>query len=579
MATVNHVRVNNYPLGLVQTKGFECFWKLTRALKKTGWKFKASSNGTTKVSNGDPAADQWGGGVTSNAGAAAASIAAPTRGRATVTGLTGIVAADKGRFLLISGATTSANNNQHQIEEVLSSTSVRIDARQFAVASDASNGALTWSILDPLGDLYSTVTATLDASIAWWCAQGPSVLKIPVTVAASGTFQVGENLVQASTGAEGELLGYTYYRDTGWLVVAPRLRGTGTGVWGWDTGNVVTGGDSAATVTQNGTAIDYVYEVVFIKPTANTTMQILVTQAATVGTEATELFSFNATQSGCTATVHPGGGGTGNTFGAHAWVMWGTNTTAGNGSLVAANTSTFLFLNSQYVCVDAIPEQNYSADGSWNLFILTTQATTTAPVGGILYGFNRLDNIEEGELSPYVTINPGGTKTLYGNSRTTAGTLTTVAGQTDICRLPLSALVGTTRVFFNGWRARGIGTLVNGSVPEHFTDFELGALDSIFVGNNPAFELARSQTPAIRMASSASPYAKTRELITLYSARAAVSGTSHVAKGSLRWLYWVSGDQVTDVYGTDPAWTQLSSHNLGAMVVGPSDGAAWALSQ
>ena len=304
------------------------------------------------------------------------------------------------------------------------------------------------------------------------------------------------------------------------------------------------------------------------------------TQAATVGTEATELFSFNATQTGCTATVHPGGGGTGNAFGAHAWVMWGTSMTAGNGSLVAACGSAFLFLNSQYICVDAIPEQNYSADGSWNLFILSTTGTTIAPVGGLLYGFNRLDNIEDGELSPYVTINPGGTKTLYVNSRGSAGTaVAAVAGQNDTCRLPLSAITATTRVFFNGWRARGIGTLVNGSVLEHFTDFELGALDSIWLSSATAFELARIQTPAIRMASSASPYAKTRELITLYSARAAASGTSHVAKGSLRWLYWVSGDQVTDVYGTDPAWTQLSSHNLGAMVVGPSDGAAWALSQ
>jgi hypothetical protein len=572
MATTNHVRVSNYSLGLVQTKGFEAFWKLTRTLKKAGWKFKASSNGTTKISNGDPAADNWGSGVTSNAGASAASIATPTRGRATVTGLTGIVAADKGRFLAITGAATGANNNQHQIEEVLSSTSVRIDARQFAVASDANNGSLVWTIKDPLGDLYSTVTAALDGNIAWWCAQGPSVLYIPITSASSGTFQVGENLVQSSTGAEGELLGYTFYNGVGWLTVAPRLRGTGTGVWGWDTANVITGGDSAATVTQVGTAVDYVYEVVFIKPAANTTIQILMTQAATVGSEATELFSYCATQSGATATVHPGGGGTGNAFGAHAWVMWGTNTTAGNGSLVAANTSTFLLLSSQYVCVDALPEQNYSADGSWNIFFLTTTATNISPVGGILYGFNRLDNIEDGELSPYVTIHPGGTKTLYTFSRTSAGTLTTLAGQTDMCRMPLNNNVVTTISFLGGWRARAV--IQEGTAREYYTEMEVSSSFSPRLGT---YVQAVSTTPAIRQASSASPYAKTREPVFVVS-KGSTSVLPLTVKGSFRWLYLVSGDQVTDVYGTDPAWTQLSSNNTGAMVVGPTDAAAWLLS-
>jgi hypothetical protein len=328
-----------------------------------------------------------------------------------------------------------------------------------------------------------------------------------------------------------------------------------------------------------GVAVDYVHEVVFIKPVASTTIQILVVQAATVGTEAAELFSFCATQSGCTATVHPGGGGTGNAFGAHAWVMWGTGTTAGNGSLVAANTSSFFFLNAQYVCVDAIPEQGYSADGTWNLFILATASTTTTPVGGLIYGFNVLDSLEDGELSPYVTINPGGTKALYSNTRTSAGTLTTISGQTDVCRLPLSGVTTNARTFFNGWRGRGIPGLFAGAVIEAFVEFELAALDSIYLTGATPFELARAATPAMRMASSASPYAKTREPIWLYSAKITSLGTVYTAKGTIRWLYWVSGDQVTDVYGTDPAWTQLSSHNLGAMVVGPTDAAPWALSQ
>ena len=86
-----------------------------------------------KVTNADPGLDPWGAGIVTNAGAAAASVAAPVRGRALVTGLSGIVAADKGRFLVLSGSVPAANNHHHQIEEVVDATSVRIDARTFSV--------------------------------------------------------------------------------------------------------------------------------------------------------------------------------------------------------------------------------------------------------------------------------------------------------------------------------------------------------------------------------------------------------------------------------------------------------------
>jgi hypothetical protein len=569
MATTNHVRVSNYSLGLVQTKGFEAFWKLTRALKKAGWKFKASSNGTTKVSNSNPASDNWGSGVTSNAGAAAASITVVSQGRATITGLTGIVATDKGRFLLISGAATGANNNQHQIEEVISSTSVRIDARNFAVAIDANNGSLTWSIVDPTTETYPNALST---AIAWWCGQGPSIIRIPFTSAASTSFIKGENIIQSTTLAEGELLGYTFSNGVGYLNVAPRVRGSGGEPQGWATANVVTGSLSGATLTQVGTALEYVYEVVIVKPTGATSVaQVLFGQFETVA-ESAELFSFCATQTGATATVHPGGGGTGNAFGAHAWVMWGTSSVSGAGNLVAANTSTFLLLNAQYVCVDAIPEQNYSADGSWNLFIPSTTSVSTTPVGGLLYGFNMLDNIEEGEISPYVTINPGGTVSLYTRARTNAGTITTIAGHTDMCRLPLCNITGITRTFFMGWRGRGV--LYNFRAQEYFTEMEACAAYS---PSFAAYEQARVTTPTYRMLSTASPYAKTREPIAIVSAGDS-STLPFSVKGTLRWLYWINGDQVTDIYGTDPAWTQLSSNPTGAMVVGPTDGTAWSLS-
>jgi hypothetical protein len=545
-------------------------------MKKAGWKFKASSDGTTKISSADPAADQWGAGTVSNAGASAASIAAPTQGRATVTGLTGIVAADKGRFLLISGAATGANNNQHQIEEVLSATSVRIDARNFAVASDANNGTLTWSVRDPLGNTFLN-TAFNSNTIAWWCAQGPSVLKIPITAASVGNFIKGENVVQSTTLAEGEVLGYTYYNNTGWLVIAPRVRGSGGGVYGWATANTITGGRSGATVSQSGTALDYVWEVVFAKPANQTTIQILVGQFNTVADSA-ELFSFCATQAGCTATVHPGGGGTGNAFGAHAWVVWGTNSTPTFGSTIqASNAGGFIlnFLNAHVICVDALPEQNYTADGSWSLFYSGEESVQGyACLGGYAYGLHRLNDIEDGEISPYVSVTPGTAKTLYGNARTSGGVTSSsnIGGVTRWGWFSWDTSMSTTHVMFAGWRGRGLTT-------EIFVEFEPATL--AFTQSAFTHILNGTVTQSPRMGATANPITKTKERIWLVNTTAPYN----MVKGSFRWMYFVMGDQYTDTYGTDPGWIQLcttgtyvpvqSANNPAAVVLGPYDGTPW----
>jgi len=567
MATVNNVRLSNLALTQSLTVAFRGFYELTRAMKKAGWKFKASSNGTTKVSSADPAADQWGAGVTLNTGGSVASIATPVNGRATITGLTGIVAADKGRFLLISGATTGANNNQHQIEEIISSTSVKIDARNFAVASDASNGALTWVIKDPLGDTFNN-TSFNPNTIAWWCAQGPSILKIPITAASVGSFTKGENVVQSTTLAEGELLGYTYYNGTGWLVIAPRVRGSGGGVYGWATGNTVTGGRSGATVSQNGTALDYVWEVVFAKPANQTTIQILVGQFNTVADSA-ELFSFCATQAGCTATVHPGGGGTGNAFGTHAWVMWGTNSTPTFGVAIADDSSANMYLsNANVICVDALPEQNYTADGSWTLYLfgnITTANGAGIVVGGILYGLHRLNDIEDGEVSPYVSVVPPGVKTLFANNRTSGGTQLNAAASQYYFNLRGMDSFGAN-VYFAGWRGRGLST-------EAFVEFDTAILAFTQTAINYVQDHVTSKTA--RLISTANLLVKSRERIWL----ANPSTPYNIVKGSFKWLYWVSGDQVTDTYSVDPGWVQLGTGDNNSqgstLVLGPYDGTPW----
>lgn len=68
-----------------------------------------------------------------------------TSGFATLTGLTGMSTDDVMRYLTISGAATSSNNGTFQIAAVLSNSSVII-ANPSAVAADANNGAIAWSV-------------------------------------------------------------------------------------------------------------------------------------------------------------------------------------------------------------------------------------------------------------------------------------------------------------------------------------------------------------------------------------------------------------------------------------------------
>jgi len=545
MATTNNVRLNNLAAGDAAIV-YSWWWNLTRSMKKAGWKFKASSNGTTKVSNADPAADQFGNGTVSNTGAAAASITAIANGRATVTGLTGIVAADKGRFLTITGASSAANNNHHQIEEILSTTSVRIDARTFTVvAPDASNGALTWTIRDPLGDLYSSFSAQ-QTTVAWWCAQGPSILRIPITSASVGSFIRGENITQSTTGAQGEFIGYIFSAGAGYLVVAPRLRGSGTGVHGWQTSFAVTGGSSAATVTQVGTAIDYVYEMVFAKTAANTAFQLLVGQFDTVADSA-ELFSFCATQTGCTAAIHPGGGGTGNAFGTKAWVVWGTGTAPGSG---VAMSGTGTFHRGHTICVDALSEAGYTADGSWSLIYSAATAGTNPP-GFFVYGLHKLNDTEDGDLSPYASL----AATTPTGLRTNAGAAS--ATNSDWHQ---SSIAGV-----NGWRRRGLSS--DSFVYLYAAYLFSAALAQSVISFNP--------TDAYRVSTGTDTTARIREPIWLIH----IGTGAKFLKGTLKWVYWFSGEQVTEVYGTDPAWVQIGTGTSTAApaVIGPSDGTAWVL--
>lgn len=558
MATQNHVVVPNFaPLTPTGGALFNQIWKLSRALKKAGWKYLASYDGT-KDTSADPALDRWGAGTVSNAGAMSAVIASPTRGRATVTGLSGIVASDKGRFLKISGSSTGANNHYHQIEEVLSSSSVRIDARTFGVAADV--GPLTWDIRDPLGDSYP---GTLTTAYGWILMRGPSMLKIPITAVPTPggtglTFVRGENVVQATTGAEGELVGFVHDGvSTGYLVISPRLRGTGTGVYGWDSGNNIVGDISGATVSQSAATVEYRHELVLGKWNTDATRGVIWLGCWDPVGEAADMLSAMAKLSA--ATTSPPGGNS--DFPTYAWVVWGSSAAIAGAQQWVYSTSSDANGNAQIMCADCIEEENWSADGSWTIAMATLSGSTASQCTAgdhIGFSFQRCDDSEDGDLEPYITI-ASDTTDQYAASRIANGAVNSTVYNLFSTSSNYFATTGNSCL--RGWRGRGSA----GDSASMFAGFVAAVLRSldgstwgVVIEKNPAW-IDRQRTALVPT--------KVREPLWVISDAA---NAYKMRKGTPRWFGLVQGGESGDTYDSKK-WIQLSS-KAAPFVAGPWDG-------
>jgi hypothetical protein len=159
-------------------------WRLSRAMKAAGWVTLSSSDGTTKDTTATYAGDKWNGTIGTGNTGAVASITTVVGGVATLTGLTGFSTTTAGqRWITITGAASGGNNGTFKILSFISATSVTI-LNTAAVASDANNGAISWTERIPLSDTY-----TIGAS-AWINMQGPSVLRIPISTIAQDGYQV-----------------------------------------------------------------------------------------------------------------------------------------------------------------------------------------------------------------------------------------------------------------------------------------------------------------------------------------------------------------------------------------------------
>jgi hypothetical protein len=333
-----------------------------------------------------------------------------------------------------------------------------------AVASDANVGTIAW------GE-YSQITTAYNAMSngAWLLLEGPSTLKIPFTAAPVGTFIRGENVVQTTTGAEGEIMGVTYEPSTGagMLVIAPRVQGTGIHAEGWQQNGTntyaITGAKSAATVNPNGTILIFCREVVWQRG-SNLFDGTIYYQCTESANEATSRFSYLTNNgSGCTNTIAPGEGGTNNGFpGATTgtYVVLGTAGSVGHclrtwNRTAYANTNNLS--NSQNFVANCIDKQNTSQDGSW--FVAQGQPADTVISAGYQPFLMRLDNGEEGDLEPYAFFAAEGT--AYGGIRTYNAARTS-GNNSFNSNLNASVFMqgGTSAVIetINTWRRRGYAT-------------------------------------------------------------------------------------------------------------------------
>jgi len=433
-------------------------WKLSRCMKKAGWTYKASGDGTSKDTTGTPANDLWGGNA------------------------------------------------------------------------------------DPMAD-----TAPAWTGNAWILFEGCSTLRIPITSAPTGTFLRGENIKQATTNAEGEFLGYVIdlAGTTGYMVVMPRVAGSGSGRWGWDTTYDITGDSSGATVAQKGTAIEYVRQIVLFKAGAGSVqLGTVYYQCVDVVGESASLFSSYLGATGCTALIPPCGGGTGNGFPNIAYVVFGTGGNVSH-STWSRSSNTTSFGKAQIVATNVIPSSGVSADGTlWIAYAIPY--INAGAYGG--FGLMRLDDQEEGDVDPYVWLSPN--QITWGSTNRT--TLTSDMGTYD--QMNFSNTYWHAYPMVRGWRKRGL-------TGEGYCDYEIHVKGRFGSTSKVALNTGDREVTACDL--------QTRYVGQPLFVESVVS-TVKQTKGTPRWMRMMQGGASYDTYASKK-WIQLSNQNA-AVVLGPYDG-------
>lgn len=393
---------------------------------------------------------------------------------------------------------------------------------------------------DPTLDTFNTAIFNGVAG-AWWVGSGPVLLRIPITVASTGTFIRGESISQATSGATGELLGYVFdATNAGWIIVAPR---TGT----FNNTNVITGGVSAATATPNGTIKSMSQEVMFHKTVTTAATMNIYWICVDSSTESAQLFSQLATSAGCTATVAPGEGGTSNGFPANAVVITG-NGGSTTGANIGPTSTGGITAHALVVAANATPSSGISADGTYWVMLSNTVSSVSSTVIGLF----RIDDGEPGDVSPFVYI--VGTSTTVASYSRTAGTI-------SISLNTPSNFFGTN-VQMIGYTARGTGFTTDPGATYFKAATGARAASQLWVENNASSVLTQNH-PATNKPSST-------DSVVAFCDRTG----AQMVKGRLRWMRLTSLGALYDTTDTKTwvSWFSNATTINGTGWIGPWDG-------
>jgi hypothetical protein len=476
----------------------------------------------------------------------------------TITGLSGMTASSAGHQIYLQGSSNANNNGYFNILSFVSSSSVVIINTTAGAGSNTNAGQ--WTELDPFLDVYPVSFQSNNGSGCWINMQGPSTLKIPISAAATGTFIRGENLTQSVSSAQGELLGYQFdpVSNTGFLVVMPRVNGTGAGVRGWQTtgATVITGASSAATVpTVTSTPVEFVREMVFWKGSSTQLTGTWYYQCVDQAAESAARFSVLAGSTGCTATIAPAGGGTNNAF-----PVPGTFAARGNGGSQSATTwiwsSTGVNVGKlQCMAVNADYTTGSSADGTWTLAI---GYPAQGPGSFVGVGFYRVDNNEDGDVDPYVLFVSNNNSSYFINR---TGSMSPTNTDHFSCNNNNSV------TWFCGFRRRGFTT------GDGFQQFNAATLAPVGTSQTNFVYNFTSDNDSIATSISTTPQ-RIRDPIWVISNQTtqnvANQAFGKMRKGTIRWGFMLAGGNGGDTYD-GRRWIQLSSSN-GSWVMGPWDG-------
>lgn len=413
-----------------------------------------------------------------------------------------------------------------------------------AVGSNAND---SWgNNADPMNDTFPAFTAA-----GWISMEGPKTLKLALSGAPSGVFVRGEGVVQDTTGATGELLGVVWDAGTasGWAVVMPR---TGT----FNGSNAVTGDNSGAGFTPSSIKV-FTREVVFWKAASSIANGTCYYVCADESGESASLFSTLAASAGCTATVAPGGGGTGNTFPTIAISVRGVGG--------AATHAEWFFVNSAFtgfgnvIATNVETSAGVSADGTF--WCMVGRGTPTG--SHALFGFARLDDTEPGDVEPFAWY----WRASLGVASYNRTSQTSYVSAVDVTWTEFANSVsGTT---WKGYLARDCPQTARDIASYFFFTWRAASHNTFF----PALNIGQPNPQRVANHPSASP-PFLRDFAGLSTDSQHGSPTVRMHKGTIRWVQLTSNGGYKDTFDS-LQWLCIFPYvNAGnpGIVIGPWDG-------